>query len=70
MAATSIEQLTPRKLSKHFGSSERWWTRYLPELHKLGRIGKRGRLFFGDLSTVADWLATGSAETANPDRQE
>jgi hypothetical protein len=69
MAATSIEQLTPRKLSKHFGGgSERWWTRYLPELHKLGRISKRGRLFFGDLSEVADWLAAGSAETANPDR--
>jgi hypothetical protein len=68
MEIRKIEQLTPGKLSKHFGGSSRWWTGRIAEIYKLGRISKRGRLFFGDLSEVADWLAAGSAETANPDR--
>lgn len=59
----SIEQLTPRKLSKQFGATERWWQRYLPELHRLGKVAKRGRLFFGDTSDVAAWLADGTGET-------
>lgn len=57
-----VEQLTPRKLSKQFGGTPRWWTRRLPELQKIGKIGKRGRLFFGDPETIAEWLAcTGEA---------
>jgi hypothetical protein len=63
MQSTTIEQLTPRKLSKQFGGTERWWQRKLGgELQKIGKVGKRGRLFFGDLQTIAEWLAcTGEA---------
>lgn len=58
----SIEQLTPRKLSKQFGGTPRWWQRSLKTLEKIGKVGKRGRLFFGDLQTIAEWLAcTGEA---------
>lgn len=53
----SVEQLTPRALAQRFGSSERWWTRRLPELYKLGKVGKRGRRYFGNIQTIADWLA-------------
>jgi hypothetical protein len=68
MSTRRIEQLTPRKLSKHFGASERWWTKYQAHLYKLGRISKQGRLFFGDLSEIADWLAAGSGKTTELDR--
>ena len=57
-----IEQVTPRKLSKQFGGTCRWWQRTLKTLEKIGKVGKRGRLFFGDLQTIAEWLAcTGEA---------
>lgn len=65
MQTSPVEHLTPKKLAARYGATERWWQRYLPELHRLGRISKRGRLFFGQMSEVADWLAAGSAE---PDR--
>jgi hypothetical protein len=56
MQETTIQHLTPRKLSQRFGGTERWWQRYLPELHKAGKIGKRGRLFFGELTVIEQWL--------------
>ncbi len=65
MQSTTIEQLTPKKLAARFGATERWWQTALPALYRLGRISKRGRLFFGQVSEVAAWLASGSAE---PDR--
>jgi hypothetical protein len=62
MQSTNVEQVTPHKLSKQFGSTPRWWQRTLPRLHAIGKVGKRGRLFFGNLQTIAEWLAcTGEA---------
>jgi hypothetical protein len=63
MRTSTVQQLTPRSLSEQFGGSPRWWQRYLPQLHRLGKVGKRGRLFFGDLSEVAAWLAATGGET-------
>ena len=57
MQSSTIEQLTPSKLSNQFGGTERWWQRQLPELQKMGKVGKRGRLFFGNLQAIAEWLA-------------
>jgi hypothetical protein len=57
-ANDGIRQLTPRILSARFGATERWWQRYLPELCKQGKIGKRGRLFFGRLDVIAEWLVS------------
>ena len=57
MQESTIQQLTPRKLSQRFGGTERWWQRYLPVLYKTGKIGKRGRLFFGELRIIEQWLS-------------
>jgi hypothetical protein len=62
MQSTNVEQITPRKLAKLYGGTERWWQRTLPRLQAIGKVGKRGRLFFGNLQTIAEWLAcTGEA---------
>ncbi len=66
MQETTLQQLKPRKLSQRFGGTERWWQRHLPELHKAGKIGKRGRLFFGELKVIEQWpLCTEAADEWN-----
>lgn len=56
-----IEHLYPAKLAGRRGGTERWWQRKLREMYEAGLIAKKGRLFFGTMATVDEWLSESDA---------